>query len=243
MSLEAAREQFKSYADGDAVPAEAISLLHALFPNDFEFYSIAFELINKLGVPTDRFILPVMPDSIEISKRKITNVRKTAQGVSVLTNNSFVPIDIKISGSFGRKFKMMVGSYEMPNLADGLPTSIPFAGTVKTGYGAVKMLERLYEKSTRASNGKTNRLIFYNLAFNQQYAVKILNFQASQSVSENMIWRYSMTIQAISPSGNVIGRAAKAMEMMGFASINNRLNKTVVEDTMQAFNENVPPVI
>lgn len=247
MSIEAAREQFKSYSDGDAVPAEVLSLLHVLFPNDFEFYTIAFELLNSKGVPTDRFILPVMPNNIEIMSRKITNVRKTAQGVSVLSNNSFVPIDIKISGSFGRKFKMMVGSYEMPDLdylaTHGIPTSIPFLGTVKTGYGAVKMLERLYNKSTRAKNGNTNRCIFYNLSYNQMYSVKILNFQVSQSTSENMIWNYSMTMQAVSPSGNVFKKAGMAMALMAFTTINNRLNETVADDAMEAFNEAVPPVI
>lgn len=249
MPLQAAREKFGEYISGEAIPSEAFALLHSLFPEDFEHYTMALEIVNNTtGVTTDRFIFPVLPDNISIVNTKVTNVRKTAQGVSVMNNNSFIPIDIKIDGTFGRKFKLMIGSYETnapsPFTGNGgMIPSIPFALTVKTGYGALKMMERLYEKSTRSVNGTTNTLILYNMTYNQQYVVKLLNLQSNQGVSENMIWKYSLSMQAVSPANTGIGqRAVQALKIMGFAAVNTRISETVVDLTMDAFNEHVPPV-
>ena len=248
MSLQAAREKFNGYIGGVGVPSTVYALLHVLFPEDFEFYNMALELVNnKTGIVTDRFIFPVMPDNVNIVNTKITNIRKTAQGVSVLNNNSFIPIDIRIDGTFGRKFKLTVGSYELPDpslVTSGMIPSVPFAASVKTGYGALKQLERLYEKSTRTRDGKTNTLILYNMAYNQQYVVKPMSLQSNQGVSENMIWRYTLSLQAVAPANTGIGqKALKRMELMSYAAINTRISETVTEDVSRLLSDEVPPVL
>ena len=202
MSLQGATEKLGSYFGGGIAGDAAKILLHTLFPEDFEFYMMALELQNEFAVVTDRFIFPVMPDQMSINKKKLTNIRKTAQGISVLNNNSFVPIDININGGFGRAFKLMVGSYETKDVGigyGGLVPRIPFSLSVKTGYGALKMLDRLFEKSTKSNNGSAKTLVLYNLAYNQQYVVKIMNLNIDQSISENMLWKYSMNLQAVAP--------------------------------------------
>lgn len=246
MSLELARKSFEELigATAGVINRGAIAGAHALFPNEFEYYLIAFEIENK-GIVTDRFIFPVMPESMSYNERKITNIKKTAQGVSVLTNNSFVPASITLNGSFGRSFKMMVGSVESPNPAgrDGFDPNSTFIPGIKTGYGATKQLQRLIDKSSRSIDGSPNTLIFYNMAFNTQYVVKVRSFDPSMAMDSNMMWRYSLTLDAIAPVNlGVGGRVAKTATLMGFAAINERVRRAGRQATSVA-GQFIPPVI
>jgi len=101
MSLEQAREKFNQIV-GDFAPANdglitdsGKLLMHTLFPDEFEFYMMGFELIDsETRLVTDRLVFPVNPDAIDMGLGKITNIKKTASGMTVLSNNSFVPVPI-----------------------------------------------------------------------------------------------------------------------------------------------------
>ena len=230
---------------GSVITDASLSKLHALFPNDFEYYMIAFEIENAIGEVTDRFIMPIMPDSIAYDQRKIVNIQKTAQGVSVLTNNSFVPKQISLEGSFGKWFKVMIGARESGGMtSEGLVIpSKPFFPNVKTGYGAMKQFERLIDKSVgRGRDGKPNTLIFYNLSFNTQYVVKVMNFNPRMGVDMNMVWKYGLNLQAVAPANTDPGkRVGRTSLLMGFSAINSRINDTGI--TARAVSNTITPLL
>ena len=84
--------------------------LHALFPNDFEYYMCALELVNSKGRPAEYFVFPVTPGSINISSSPLTNIVKTIGGVSVMKTTTFIPEECTLSGTFGRKLRALIGS-------------------------------------------------------------------------------------------------------------------------------------
>lgn len=83
--------------------------LSALFPNDFEYYMVALELVDSRGETMEYFVFPVMPNNISQSEPQITNIKKTAGGVVSLSTNTFIPRSITLQGTFGRKFRILLG--------------------------------------------------------------------------------------------------------------------------------------
>lgn len=193
--------------------------LNALFPKDFEYYMMALELVDSDDRVVDYFVFPVMPDSITHSSTSITNVKKTAGGVSVLKNATFIPIDIQMKGSFGRRLRLLVGSQRISFTAlrfstktgsfskesatdDGVRFKVPiFNPGVKTGYGATKILEAICDKSQGLdSKHKPYRLYLYNPALGNNYLVEVKNLTLTQDKSSsNMLWQYQLSLTAIAP--------------------------------------------
>lgn len=211
----------------------ARSALHLAFPNDFEYYMCALELVRYDGSTIDYFTFPVNPESMSIEDPRAPNIRKTMGGVSVVGNSSFVPIQIMMSGNFGRKFKMLVG--KAPDVAvahysttTGVVSSATFQPnnkgkyrkisinpSVKTGYGAIKILEAICNKSHADIDGKPNQLYLYNPAFGCNYLVKVTNFKASQSQSSNMIWSYDLRLTAVAPLDAILGEQESTKRLAG----------------------------
>src|SRR6478735_5107708 len=79
-------------------------VINSLFPNDFEYYLIAFELVDSKLRTVDYLTFPILPDSITESKLELTNIKKSAGGITSITTPTFVPRDISIRGNFGRNF-------------------------------------------------------------------------------------------------------------------------------------------
>ncbi len=195
--------------------------LHAMYPNDFEYYMVALELVKYNGVTIDMLIFPVLPKQIKRSEHTATSIKKTMGGVSVIKTSSFIPIDFSISGNFGRKFKVLVQSdtiidfqalryslktgvtqrdYIDKDIISGSKFNKPaFNYAIKTGYGVTKILESIVNKSRGSIDNKPNRLIFYNLAFGESYLVEVIDFDVFQSMENNMIWNYSINMKAIAP--------------------------------------------
>ena len=199
MSLEFARQKLKEIVT-DSTTGLATQggrlLLNSLFPNDFEYYIMAFEVVNGDGIPTDRMVLPVLPQNISINKQKIKNIQKTGAGITVFQNNTFEPIPITIQGTFGRRLRLMLGSFESTEEQTTNPNQ--FFLNVKTGYGALKQLERIYEKDGQLDgNNVPFRINFYNLAFNQSFVVEMNNLQVRQDEGNNMIWYYTLNMTAV----------------------------------------------
>lgn len=219
MSRESIEADFKSkqLAIGRAA-------LSALFPNDFESYMLALELVNSSGDTVDYFSWPILPDEIRETHQEITRVSKTIGGVYTLKNSTFTPRQISFRGTFGRRFKLLLNNNQVsfagfslsqkngkfsitpPNL---LGSKVPeFSSFAKTGYGCIKVLESMKEKSKAVDeNGKSYALYFYNPILGNNYQVEINTFVHSQDKDQNnMLPAYSMQMTAVAPLDTLFAR-------------------------------------
>lgn len=217
---------WKDYANQAISLASQLGLqtLSSIFPYDFEWYMVALELTDSEDNTIDYLAFPIQPDSISKTEPTRTNIKKSMSGVVVLSNDSFVPQDITIRGSFGRQFKLLLniktinggverystvsGVYSL-HQTRGLSTAINFGSfnlSVKNGYGLIKILQAIVNKSTGLDDkGKPFKLYFYNMALGESYLVSIppSGAQFSQDVSKNMVWSYSLTMRTLAPIDSV----------------------------------------
>ena len=84
------------------------SALHALYPNDHEYYMIALELVNHAGDPIDYLAFPVMPSELKRMKQELTTIKNTMGGIVSLSTKKFIPIQFSLSGTFGRMFRVVL---------------------------------------------------------------------------------------------------------------------------------------
>lgn len=197
------------------------NVLNMKYPKEFELYIIALELTDENFNTLRYFVFPVNPSSLEESKPQLTNVKKTATGVTVLKNPTFVPTDISISGTFGRGFKVLLGSnyedfvhsfQETRDFSYGNSTTVTnknsvkqglgelFDDRIKTGYGCIKILEEIIEESKKiGKDGQLRKLIFHNPALGNSYLVTASTLRLYQSEQTNMIWSYSLSLKSIAP--------------------------------------------
>jgi hypothetical protein len=184
--------------------------LNAMFPNDFEVYIIAFELVDSLDNTIEFFSLPILPNSINVSEPELTNIKKVNGGVTSLKTDTFVPKDITLQGNFGRNFKILIRNKLLDfhsfkgvlNMVKG-----DFQGTnIKTGYGTIKVFQDILEGSKSIDKfGNPMRLYFYNFAFSENYVVEVIDKSFNQSRdSSNMIWNYSVNLKAVAPINNSV---------------------------------------
>lgn len=198
--------------------------LNALFPSDFEFYLLALELVDSQNNTVDYFTWPILPDEIRETQQEITNIKKTMSGVNVQKNQTFVPIQISIRGDFGRRFKVLLGGQQIQFAGFGLSTKngalsisspsslkevIPqFSSFAKTGYGCVKLLEAMKQKSKKLdSYQKPFSLYLYNPILGNNYQVEFNSFvQLQDKEKYNMIPAYNFQLTAIAPLNNLFSR-------------------------------------
>lgn len=191
--------------------------LNALFPNDFSYAFVALELVDSQGNTVDYFAWPILPDEIVDMDTTLTNVRKTMFGVNVQKNQTFNPRTITMRGDFGRKFKLLLGGNEVIFAGFGLSmkngkysvTSPNFFSTeppqfstiAKNGYGCVKMLEAMKDKSKQLdSNGRPFSLFLYNPLLGNNYQVEFVSFRQSQDKDHyNMYPAYNIQFIAVAP--------------------------------------------
>ena len=184
--------------------------LHALAPDQFEYYMCSLELINSQGATVAFLNFPVMPNSISETESKIIDISKTNSGIVSMFNSSFVPRYISIQGTFGRKFRILSGLKDIPT-GDKTIISIMNGNLgfsmfgqevkVKTGFGLVNLLRRIIAKSTETDDyGMPYFLLFNNYALNSNYVVEIVQSSFTQSVENNMLWFYSLEMKAVAPA-------------------------------------------
>lgn len=192
--------------------------LHLAYPDEFELYVFAFEVVDKDFKTRSYFLFPVNPNSITEQRNEITNIKKTSGGVTVLSNPNFIPIDITINGSFGgSKFKVLLGEtyqdlfHDFQDNGINLQSQILYSAQqvfdtkVKTGYGCTKILEKMLLSLKNTDANGPYKLIFYNLAFDTTYLVQPVNYSFSQSPESNMIWNYSLQLKAVANAKNLVG--------------------------------------
>lgn len=217
--------------------------LHGLFPDDFEYYVLGLDLTDSEGRIADSLVFPVMPDNIVEPRPSINTVKKTSSGVVSLYNTTFVPFDISIKGSFGRRLRVVSsnGVYSftgIKGIVKGQGYDAPvFNTSVKSGYGLTKMLEKIKQKSLSVDDkGKPVRLYYYNLALNSQYLVEFTQLTFSQDRQSNMIWNYAATFKAIAPAYSIRGNSSTSTIALMSSSILNKSLDSLVTGYKNVFN-------
>lgn len=213
--------------------------LASLYPNDFEWYMVALELADSSDNTIDYLTFPIMPDSITKTEPTRTNIKKSMAGVTVLSTPSFSPQEINIKGNFGRQFKILIdpkpsvninstnksvkaGKYTLFDISkkSGSISGLAFSNfnlNVKTGYGVLKILQAIANKSVGLDDkGKPFRLYFYNMALGESYLVAIppSGVQFSQDLSKNMVWNYNLTMIALAPLEAVSSKNSKLLDKL-----------------------------
>jgi len=175
--------------------------LNIMFPKEFELYVMAFEVVDSSNKTLEYFLFPVMPDEFSESIPFINSIKKTLGGVTAISNNTFVPTDITLSGSFGRSFKISLGGVLLDLISSYKSNKLrSFSKLAKTGYGYCKVLQSLINDSKLPDSlGNSKLLIFHNLALGNSYLVKPSNLTFRQSQQNNMIWNYSLSLKTIAP--------------------------------------------
>jgi hypothetical protein len=203
--------------------------VHALFPNDFEYYMVILELVDSLGSTVDFLAFPVAPERYMHEDPGLVNIKKTLGGISALDTETFRPKTITMSGTFGRKFKLLL-SKPVTNAENAVRStdgglfgkvvnkgmqikSTAFDPKLKTGYGTLKILESIVDKSHGLDNdNEPFRLYLYVPALNHSWLVKVNKFAANQDrTSSNMMWRYDLTMTAIAQIDSLVDKAKEEL--------------------------------
>lgn len=201
--------------------------LNSLYPNDFEFYMIALELVSiDTGKTLKYFIFPVMPNSMSSSRTFNNQVTETFTGVTLFTNNSFKPFDISLVGDFGKDFKILLGE-KFEDLVYSFDT---INDKIKTGYGCIKLLEEILDESVKTDENGQRLLFYYNLAFNQRYIVSVNSFTPSQELGKNGIWSYNLSLKALANANSIqIVKEEDTQEL-----IKQSTNKKIIQSTIKS---------
>ena len=208
--------------------------LNANYPEEFELYLFAFELLDGEGKTMRYFIFPVNPSSFKQTDRPVENIQKTMTGLSVISNPTFNQKSITINGNFGRRLKFLIGkntftavSNYVNNQIDTLKkskrfsvgklTTQTFDTNIKTGYGSLKILADIVKESRMNDDGKPRTLLFYNLALGESYVVRVVEFSPDMNQDSNMIWQYSMQMTAIAPAEIFVSDFRQSLSLNQFA--------------------------
>lgn len=206
--------------------------LHALAPDDFEYYACSFELLKSNGDVEKIFHFPVMPNGISIDGQSIVNIMKTGTGTTVQFNDSFVPKNISINGTFGRKFRLLLSNNSGNDVLSfkNIKQNIKDIDLkIKTGYGAMKMMEYMLDELYKLDEFNMPRfLIFHNFAFNQSLLVEVISKNFSQSNENNMMWNYSIQLKGVADARKIIlGKRSKKnlRDLLSVSSLQFNVNK------------------
>ena len=231
-----------------------------LFPNDIDVYLLALELTTSNNDTIDYFLWPILPNELQKTEPKRTNIKMSAGGVTVLTNNAFVPEQLILKGNFGRRFRIFLdvvkptgtgidystekGVYDLTavnSISEGRSLAYPkFLEGVKTGYGAFKVLKAMINKANGIDRmGKPFKLYFYNLALGENYLVSVppQGFTCNQNLDQNMIWNYTLNLEVIAPAQSLRSFDPNSnLTLLGSSVLTNLANDTasVLRQTIQS---------
>ena len=189
---------------------------HTLFPKDFEFYAFSLELVDSSDRTVDVLTFPVMPQSLRYDDQPVRTTTKTAGGVSSLFSTSFNPRSVSITATFGRRERILIGGINNPrkfsdmkstsegafgSIRDGLRSVVNvFDPSLKTGYGATKILESMINKHKQLDDkNQPLKLFMYNPSFGQSFLVTVSRFSPNMNMSNNMFWSFDLELDIIAP--------------------------------------------
>lgn len=218
--------------------------LHAIAPDNYEFYMCSLELLDISKNQKGFITFPVMPNNISESRSPIQSQTKTKSGIVTVFNDSFSPINISFNGTFGRKLRIVGGITEPSNDKWGnffngtIGSASWLPNSVKTGYGLIKLMEKIIDKANELDeNGYPYILIFNNYSFNSSYVVDVISRSFNQGVENNMMWFYSVQLKAVAPSTAIRTTDSSNWKMLkdvaanGIAQVlNGLINNAVVNN-------------
>lgn len=222
--------------------------LHATAPDDYEYYLCSFELFNSSMEKVGFISFVVMPNQIVESYSPIQVITKTHGSVITIFNPSFNPFDISLSGTFGKKFRIVKGLKDpgevdkktAGNLALDLLVGkmSNISGTAlgaKSGYGLTKVLQHILAASHGVDElGKPYILVFNNYAFNSHFVVNVVNYQFQQSYEQNMLWNYNINLKAVGYKPIAISSTmSDFLSYVAANSISNGVNNLINKMTGQ----------
>ena len=177
------------------------------------YYVLHIELENKVTKEIVDFLdFPIMPQQIELTSEFMTTVTKTQGSTVVVSNNSYMPTIMTISGTFGNKNVVdvydkiydirnldsikvtMDNIYNDPEATSGKEEVVPLA---MTGYAVLKYFDALLEKHRLSDLYNLN---IFNLTFDQQFTCVALKKDFNMTVDKNGLWFYSVTFQSVKDS-------------------------------------------
>ena len=222
----------------NAIVTVGKSAVHTIIPDEYEYYLCSLELYDSMRTKVGYISFVVMPDQISENHSPIQNIIKTQGGIVTVINPTFAPIDISIAGTFGRKWRL-VSNYKDPTKNKSGFMSLNFGKMlnmsleVKSGYGLTKVLEKILNESIGLDSlGKPYTLVFNNYAFNTSYVVNVINFNFSQSIEQNMMWTYAVSLRAVGykpiytkeTAGGFLGKVAsnsiaEGLTMLGYGNL------------------------
>lgn len=230
--------------------------LSGLFPRDFEYYLVALELTTFDGDTIDFFSFPIMPSQMSKTETTKTSIYPTLGGITIINSDAYTPRDITISGDFGRAIKLMVGNYGdqfvsfkgvkfsntqgiyySDEVDAALANKVPdFNGTIKTGFGCIKILQSIIDRATGHDNGKPFRLYFYNLALGESYLVVPTKtpLTLNQNENKNTIWSYTLNLTIIAPLDRIDFGSGAAPR-----TLTNLLAQAAIQNAASAVAESV----
>jgi len=178
-----------------------------LHPNDFEAYFIALELVDAKSETIDYLAFPVNPTSISKVEPVSTNIKKTFGGIVVTKTDEFIPQTITYQGNFGRGFldvrtnnlfiavsateRVYDFDYATANKDDYDPKGL------KTGFGVMKMMQKICKNSRGYSGNRPHKLYLHNLTFSESYLCEVRSLRFFQTYETNMIWNYELEIDIV----------------------------------------------
>lgn len=180
------------------------SILHSMFPNEFELYLVALELTDYSDNIIEYFTFPINPSMLTKTEPRIKNIRKTFGGVTVNKAMGFVPQDITIKGNFGRWWKTIIRGREI-NVNSILKKTTQFNqngefnAIIKNGYGSLKVLQSILQQSDEIVDGYPRKLYFHNFMLGESYLVEVIDNTIDLNVQTNRIHNYSVRFKVISP--------------------------------------------
>lgn len=214
---------------------------NALFPNEFEYYAITVELVDSIGKTVDSLVFPVMPSRIMYDKSSVETIRRTAGGVSVIGHEGFNPAKVTLSGTFGRASRLIIGTGNIVNFFNPQPSGVQqvlqsFDPQIKTGFGVLKTLESIVERSrTLDQANEPHRLFLYNPALGHSFLVRVDRLSMEQDEgSTNMLWQYTLEMTAIAPVTSIGGSLKGTLiEATAFNTLQSKADRLATEFARQ----------
>ena len=201
------------------------SALHMLAPDNYEYYMCSLELLDcdKKQIGFISFV--VMPNNISESGAPIQTQTKTKSGIVTMFNDSFSPVNITLQGTFGRRFRIVTGMVDpvskdrsgWKNFFNGNMGKAVFSfETAYTGgYGLTKILQHIIKKANELdANGRPYILLYNNYAFNTSYVVDVVNSSFNQSIDNNRMWFYELSLKAVAPGDAVQSVKARNVKQL-----------------------------
>lgn len=199
--------------------------LHVMSPDNYEYYMCSLELIDCSNNQIGFISFIVMPNNISESAQPIQTQTKTKNGMVTLFNDSFTPVNIAIQGTFGRKFRLVIGNVDPSEkgkkFLNGYLGKIGSTITVKSGYGLTRVLKYILQKANELDDkGRPYILLYNNYSFNSSYVVDVVNYSFNQSIKNNMLWFYDIQLKAIAPGSAVKTQKQNNAQLLKTVSFN-----------------------